>query len=100
MTCRIERVVVDHGPVLLHVSGQIIGQDVDLLRNLLEEETSAPILDLNDLVLVDREAVKLLAVRESTGVQLRNCPPYIREWITKECSEVFEKTDIWSSYGN
>jgi len=70
--------------VSLRISGQITGQDVDLLRALLEQETRALVLDLKELLLVDCEAVKLLALRESNGVELRNCSAYIRDWITKE----------------
>jgi hypothetical protein len=33
---------------------------------------------------VDRKTVKLLALRESNGAELRNCPAYIREWVTRE----------------
>jgi len=84
MTCRIERVVNGEGLVILRISGQITRQEVDLLRDLLEQETRVPVLDLKDLLLVDREAVKLLALRESNGLELRNCSAYIREWITKE----------------
>jgi hypothetical protein len=28
--------------------------------------------------------VKLLALSEANGTELRNCPPYIREWVTRE----------------
>ena len=84
MTCKIERLIVGEDLVILCISGQITGQDVDLLRALLEQETRTPVLDLKDLALVDREAVKLLAVRESNGAELRNCPAYIREWVTRE----------------
>jgi len=70
--------------VILFISGRITGQDVDLLRGLLEQERSAVAIDLKDVLLVDREAVKLLAVRESNGAELRNCSAYIREWITRE----------------
>jgi hypothetical protein len=28
--------------------------------------------------------VKLLALTEARGVELRNCPAYIREWIERE----------------
>ena len=84
MTCRIERVEIGECSVILRISGQISAQDVDLLRVLLEPETTALVLDLKDLLLVDREAVKLLALRESNGVELRNCSAYIREWITRE----------------
>jgi hypothetical protein len=41
-------------------------------------------LDLRDLLLVDREAVKLLAFHESNGAELKNCRAYMREWVTKE----------------
>jgi len=70
--------------VILSISGRITAQDVAMLRGLLEQERSAVAIDLKNVLLVDREAVKLLAVRESSGAELRNCPPYIREWVTRE----------------
>ena len=42
------------------------------------------ILDLKDLELVDRIAVRFLAICESRGIRLENCPTYIRSWITRE----------------
>ena len=44
------------------------------------------ILDLTDVKLVDRGAVRFLAQHETRGAQLRNCPAYIREWISRETS--------------
>jgi len=41
-------------------------------------------LDLKDLTLVDREAVKFLERCEADSVKLKNCPAYIREWIVRE----------------
>lgn len=84
MTCRIERVVDKDDLVVLSLSGQITGNDVDLLRTLLEEERNVVALDLRNVLLVDRVAIKLLALRESKGVEIRNCPAYIREWVTRE----------------
>lgn len=84
MTCKIDRLLAGENLVVLRISGQIAGQDVSMLRTLLEEEGSAVAIDLNGVLIVDREAVQLLAVRESNGDELRNCPPYIREWVTKE----------------
>jgi hypothetical protein len=51
---------------------------------LLEQERSVLALDLKDVRLVDGEAVKLLAIHESNGLRLDNCPLYIREWIRRE----------------
>jgi hypothetical protein len=79
MTCRIERLVLGEDLVILSISGQITGQDVDLLRALLEQETSALVLDLKDHLLVDHEAVRLVAFREPNGVQLRNCRADVRD---------------------
>ena len=55
-----------------------------MLQDLLLQESGAVALDLKEVLLVDREAVKLLAVRELNGLKLKNCPAYIREWITRE----------------
>jgi anti-anti-sigma regulatory factor len=88
MTCRIDRVVVGTGLLILHISGQITGKDVDLLRNLLEQERSVVAIDLKDVFLVDREAVTLLAQSELNGAELRNCPAYIREWVTREMAVI------------
>ena len=84
MSCRIDRHVVGEDLVILSISGRITAQDVDMLRGLLEQERSAVAIDLKNVLLVDREAVKLLAIRELNGTELRNCPAYIREWITRE----------------
>ena len=84
MTCRIDRVVIGPGLQILHISGQITGTDVDLLRSLLEQERSVVAIDLKDVLLVDREAVRLLALSELNGAELRKCPAYIREWVTRE----------------
>jgi len=84
MTCRIDRVVIGPGVLILHISEQITGKDVDLLRSLLEQERSVVAIDLKDVLLVDRGAVRLLALSELNGAELRNCPAYIREWVTRE----------------
>jgi hypothetical protein len=84
MTYRIDRVVMAEDYVILRISGRITGDEVNVLRSLLEEEETAAVIDLKDIVLVDREVVKLLALCESNGNELRNCPLYIREWITRE----------------
>jgi hypothetical protein len=82
MTCRIERVVIGEGLVILRISGHIAGRWIYF--GTCSKRKRGQVLDLKDLLLVDREAVKLLALRESNGVELRNCSAYIREWITRE----------------
>jgi len=58
---------------------------------LLEQESSALTLDLKDVRLVDGEGVKLLAIYESNGVRIDNCPLYVREWIRREREAMADK---------
>ena len=84
VTCKIHRQAIREGRVVLRVSGRLAGDNVDTLRTLMEQERSVVTLDLEDVRLVDGDAVKLLAIHESNGLRLDNCPLYIREWIRRE----------------
>lgn len=69
--------------VVLRISGRIAAEDMDVVRAAIEEGRVVAI-ELAELGLVDREAVRLLALSEANGVELRDCPAYIREWVTRE----------------
>ncbi len=84
MSCRIDRLVIGEDLVVLCVSGRITAHDLDMFRDLLGQERGAVAIDLKDVLLVDREAVTLLGFSEANGIELRNCPAYIREWVTRE----------------
>ena len=60
---------------------------------MLEQESGRVTLDLMDVLLVDRDAVQLLAVRESNGDELRNCPAYVREWVTREDGHKMQRSN-------
>jgi anti-anti-sigma regulatory factor len=84
MSCKIERLVEGENCVVLRVSGRIHGVYVDTLREVIGQEKGRLALDLTEVLVVDREAVRLLAFSEANGIELRNCPAYIREWVAKE----------------
>jgi hypothetical protein len=84
MACRIDRLVTEDGVAVMKISGRLTAHDVEMLLALLEPEAVVIALDLRDLLFVDRDAVGLLARIEANGGELRNCPPYIREWVTQE----------------
>jgi len=90
MSCRIDRVVGGDGIVVLSISGRITKQDLGTLRNAIEAEATAVAIDLENVDLVDREVVKFLAQKELNGTVLRNCSAYIREWVTRERTEMME----------
>ena len=82
MTCRIDRALIERG-VVLRISGRITAADLGVLRGALEEGRVIA-LDLTEVELADRDAVTLLARTEDNGIELRHCPAYIREWVTRE----------------
>ena len=84
MSCRIERRVNEEDFVVLRVSGRIHGEHVDTLRELVGGGKGGVAIDLEEVTLVDREAVRLLTLAEANGIELRNCPAYIQEWVAGE----------------
>jgi len=75
-----------NGDVVFTVSGRLAVDNVSELASALaaEPEGRGLVLDLKDVVLVDRDTVRFLRARERDGIALRNCPPYIRAWIERE----------------
>ena len=86
MSCKIERLLTSNNSVVLRVSGWIDEDQVDTLKEVLRREKGEIVLDLTEVNLVDRDAVKFLAASEANGILLRNCPGYIREWVARERS--------------
>jgi anti-anti-sigma regulatory factor len=70
--------------VVFALSGRIEAQHVPELQALFAVEEHAVMLDLKEVILVDREAVRFLARCEQRGLRIDNCPAYVREWILRE----------------
>jgi hypothetical protein len=85
MTLRIEK-VSDGGIVILHLSGRLQSEHLEELKTHMADVAQKLVLDLEEVKLVDREAVCFLAACETYGVRLSQCSPYIREWINREKS--------------
>ena len=75
-----------NGETLFTVSGRMDSASLSELKNLIDAEAAGRhmVLDLKELILVDRDAVRFLKLSESNGIELRNCSAYIREWIKRE----------------
>ena len=75
-----------NGEVVWTLSGRMDAENVIELKSLFKSEPEGRriVLDLKDLTLVDREAVRFLERCETDSIKLKNCPAYIREWITRE----------------
>jgi anti-anti-sigma regulatory factor len=77
-----------NGEVVFKLSGRIETENMAELEVLLSAEASGRhvVLDLSDLTLVDQEVVSFLRHSEADGIELKNCPAYVREWMKQEKS--------------
>ena len=75
-----------NGEVVIKLSGRMDAENIGELEAMVREEVQGRriILDLRDLTLVDRDAVNFLKRCEADNIMLKNCPAYIRQWITGE----------------
>lgn len=83
MTFKIEK-FRDENCTTIRLVGRMRAEHVSDLEKQIRESESKIVLDLEELNLVDVEAVRFLGMCETQGVTLLNCSPYIRDWIGKE----------------
>ena len=88
MTLKIES-AFDGKTATLRLCGRIEGGHLDAIQAEIRRYTPRLVFDLGEATLVDREVVCFLAALEVEGVELVECPRYIREWIARErCQEL------------
>ena len=86
MTLKIDRIFGDGGTRIL-LSGQLRFDHLDQLKSEIERCNSPLALDLEEVDLVDVEAIRFLNECESAGVAIVRCSPYIKEWMLRERGE-------------
>ena len=83
MTLKI-RPVAGKREIRICLSGQLRSEHLDQLKSEVGRGGPSVTLDLEELDLVDIDAVRFLNAFESTGVSILHCSPYIREWMVRE----------------
>ena len=75
-----------NGEVVFTLSGRMDEEDIAALETLIRSEGDGRpiILDLKDLTLIGRDAIRFLERWEAKGIALENCADYVREWITRQ----------------
>jgi hypothetical protein len=83
MTLRIER-ISGKPRTRIRLSGELRAEHLDQLAAEIEHAGPRVALDLEELDLVDIEAVRFLNVCVAEGVSVLNGSRYIREWMLRE----------------
>jgi anti-anti-sigma regulatory factor len=82
VTLRIET-TRDDASTVLRLIGRIDSQDVGEIAATILGDRRNVTLDLEEVTLVDMDAVRFLLDCESQGIALRHCLPYIRAWLDR-----------------
>jgi anti-anti-sigma regulatory factor len=83
VTLRIET-IPGRQPTIVKLIGRIQTEHLGELRAQLDTISGTIVLDLGDVSLVNLDVIQFLSTCESEGIQLLNCPTYIRKWIDRE----------------
>ena len=70
--------------IVFALSGELDNEHMESINELLEGEKRSILLDLRDVTLVGRKAVEFLLRLEAGGIEIINCPEYVRTWIDAE----------------
>jgi hypothetical protein len=83
VTLRIERTWAA-GRVVIRLTGRMQAEFLADLQKEIGETKPKPALDLQEVALVDVEAVRFLITCNDDGVALLHCSPYIRRSMARE----------------
>ena len=86
MTLKIES-AFDGKTATLRLSGRIEEDHLAAIQEEVRRYHPRLAFNLGEATLADREVVRFLAAQELEGVELLDCPRYIREWIARERSQ-------------
>ena len=71
----------------LRLSGRIQSDQIALIRSEMYDDCTSKVLDLSEVTLVDPAVIQFLIRCEDEGVELIQCPLYVREWMQRERTE-------------
>jgi len=71
----------------LQLCGRIQSDQIPSIVSEMDCDCPSKILDLSEVTLVDLGVVQFLVACEDAGVELVECPAYIREWMLRERAE-------------
>jgi hypothetical protein len=83
MTLRIVADVREDGTTI-HLVGRMRAEHIDPVHAEIIASRAPTALDLDEVTLTDVEAVRFLVTTERSGVVLKHCAPFIREWMARE----------------
>jgi hypothetical protein len=77
---------IDRARARIRLSGMFRSEHLDQLKAEIDLCDLPAVLDLEELDLIDVEAVRFLNACEAKGISVLHCSSYIRKWMLRERS--------------
>jgi NodT family efflux transporter outer membrane factor (OMF) lipoprotein len=77
------------GSMILALEGKVGAEALPEIERVIKngkQDRRQVALDLGEVTLTDRDAVRFFAGQARRGIELMNCPVYIQHWISREAS--------------
>jgi hypothetical protein len=71
----------------LLLSGRIQANHIACVRSAMSDGCAPKTLDLSEVTLIDLYGVRFLIECEDAGIELAQCPSYVRQWVLCERAE-------------
>jgi len=78
---------IDRARARIRLIGKLRSEHLDQVKAEIELCESPAALDLEELDLIDVEAVRFLNACEAKGISVLHCSSYIRKWMLRERSQ-------------
>ena len=89
---------IDRARAQIRLSGKLRSEHLDQIKAEIELCESPAVLDLEELELIDVEAVRFLNTCEEKGVSVLHCSPYIRKWMLREQSHSQKRAQLLDEF--
>jgi anti-anti-sigma regulatory factor len=83
VTLKIETIKDDEG-TSIKLIGRLRAESLPKLKAEIKASGTVIALEMDEVTLVDLDVIRFLSACELQGIELRGCPPYIRQWIAQE----------------
>lgn len=80
---KIERIFGRH-TIQIRLSGEFRAEHLDQVKAEVDRSGRGAALDLEEVYLIDVEAVRFLNACKAKGFPVLHCSPYIKEWMLRE----------------
>jgi len=69
---------------VLRLIGELRSGEIGILQSEISEDSVTVVVNLKELSVIDLNGIRFLLECRARGIEIEECPPYVREWMKRE----------------